>query len=155
MPAWIAICLRHACRGRPRFLHAQRLHRYQRQPIQNDPVVDDPGVEADGSVDADGHCLGSIEIFGGARALPSGGLLTTFQNCCKDRGKIIKDGMGGSISSISTKIAIAKGVFTGMKAAYAAFRWARQPARPPAQARMRSSSGSIRPPSPSALPSIS
>lgn len=91
-------------------------------PIQTDPVVDDPGVEADGSVDADGHCLGSIEIFAGraARCRPAG-LLTTFQNCCKDRGKIIKDGMGGSISSISTKIAIAKGVFTGMKAAYAAF----------------------------------
>lgn len=88
-------------------------------PIQSDPVVDDPGVEADGSVDADGHCLGSIEIFAGraARCRPAG-LLTTFQNCCKDRGKIIKDGMGGSIS---TKIAITKGVFTGMKAAYAAF----------------------------------
>ncbi|WP_443193018.1 conjugal transfer protein TraN [Novosphingobium sp. KACC 22771] len=91
-------------------------------PIQTDPVVDDPGVEADGSVDAEGHCLGTIEIFAGrsARCRPAG-LLTTFQNCCKDRGKIIKDGMGGSISSISTKIAVAKGVLTGMKAAYAAF----------------------------------
>ena len=74
-------------------------------------------------VDADGNCLGTIEIFSGraARCRPAG-LSTTFQNCCKDKGKIVKDGMGGSISSITTKIAVAKGVFTGMKAAYTAFK---------------------------------
>ncbi|KAJ8138768.1 hypothetical protein OY671_008019, partial [Metschnikowia pulcherrima] len=38
------------------------------------------------------------------------------------KGKIVKDGMGSSISSIGTKIAVAKGVFTGMSAAYAAFK---------------------------------
>jgi conjugal transfer mating pair stabilization protein TraN len=87
-------------------------------PIVDDPAVDDPGVEADGGVDAEGNCLGTIEIFSGraARCRPAG-LKTTFSNCCKDKGKIVKDGMGGSISSISTKIAVAKGVFTGMKAA--------------------------------------
>ncbi|WP_313231151.1 conjugal transfer protein TraN [Sphingobium yanoikuyae] len=92
-------------------------------PIVDDPAVDDPGVEADGAVDAEGNCLGTIEIFSGraARCRPAG-LKTTFSNCCKDKGKIVKDGMGGSISSISTKIAVAKGVFTGMKAAYTAFK---------------------------------
>lgn len=92
-------------------------------PIIEEPVVDDPGVAADGPVDADGNCLGTIEIFSGraARCRPAG-LSTTFQNCCKDKGKIVKDGMGGSISSITTKIAVAKGVFTGMKAAYTAFK---------------------------------
>ena len=91
--------------------------------IETDPVIDDPGAPVDGQVDADGNCLGSIEIFSGrgVRCRPPG-LNTTFANCCKNRGEIIKDGMGGSITSISTKIAIAKGVFTGMKAAYTAFK---------------------------------
>ncbi|MGI9376092.1 MAG: conjugal transfer protein TraN [Tsuneonella suprasediminis] len=92
-------------------------------PIEDEPPPDDPGVPADGAVDADGACLGNIEIFSGraARCRPAG-LRTTFSNCCKDKGKIVKDGMGGSVSSIGTKIAVAKGVFTGMKAAYGAFR---------------------------------
>src|SRR3546814_16797990 len=62
------------------------------------------------------------EIFGGRalRCRPAG-LKTTFSNCCKDKGKIVKDGMGSSIASTQTKIAIAKGVFTGAQAAYAAF----------------------------------
>jgi conjugal transfer mating pair stabilization protein TraN len=91
-------------------------------PIVTEPVIDDPGAPADGPVDAGGHCLGTIEIFGGRalRCRPPGAN-TTFSNCCKDKGEIVKDGMGSSISSISTKIAIAKGVFTGMKAAYTAF----------------------------------
>lgn len=92
-------------------------------PIEEEPVTDDPGVPADGEVDTAGACLGNIEIFSGRamRCRPPG-LKTTFSNCCKDRGKIVKDGMGGSITSISTKIAVAKGVFTGMKAAYTAFK---------------------------------
>jgi conjugal transfer mating pair stabilization protein TraN len=90
--------------------------------IEDEPVVDDPGALPDGPVDADGNCTGSIEIFSGRalRCRPKG-LKTTFSNCCKDKGKIVKDGMGSSISSIGTKIAVAKGVFTGMKAAYTAF----------------------------------
>lgn len=92
-------------------------------PIENEEVVDDPGAPGDGPVDADGNCLGTIEIFGGRalRCRPPGASVA-FQNCCKDKGKIVKDGMGGSLSSITTKIAIAKGVFTGMKAAYTAFK---------------------------------
>jgi len=92
-------------------------------PIEEEPVTDDPGVPANGEVDTAGACLGNIEIFSGRamRCRPPG-LKTTFSNCCKDRGKIVKDGMGGSITSISTKIAVAKGVFTGMKAAYTAFK---------------------------------
>jgi conjugal transfer mating pair stabilization protein TraN len=92
-------------------------------PIETEELVDDPGAPADGPVDADGHCLGTIEIFGGRalRCRPPGASVT-FQNCCKDKGRIVKDGMGGSLGSITTKIAIAKGVFTGMKAAYTAFR---------------------------------
>lgn len=91
-------------------------------PVVTEPVVEDPGAPADGPVDADGNCLGTIEIFGGRalRCRPPGAL-TTFSNCCKDKGKIVKDGMGSSTSSIGTKIAVAKGVFTGMKAAYTAF----------------------------------
>jgi conjugal transfer mating pair stabilization protein TraN len=91
-------------------------------PIEDEPVVDDPGAPADGEVDTDGNCLGNIEIFGGRalRCRPAG-LKTTFSNCCKDKGKIVKDGMGSSIASTQTKIAIAKGVFTGAQAAYAAF----------------------------------
>lgn len=91
-------------------------------PIEDEPVVDDPGVPTDGVVDADGNCTANIEIFSGraVRCRPPG-LKTTFQNCCKDKGKIVKDGMGSSITSLTTKIAVAKGVFTGMKAAYTAF----------------------------------
>lgn len=91
-------------------------------PIVEDPPIDDPGTAADGPVDAEGNCLGRIEIFGGRamRCRPPG-VSVAFANCCKDKGKIIKDGMGSSISSIGTKIAIAKGVFNGMSAAFAAF----------------------------------
>jgi len=92
-------------------------------PIVEEPPIDDPGSEPNGGIDEDGNCLGTIEIFSGRgmRCRPPG-LSTTFANCCKDKGKIVKDGMGWSISSIGTKIAVAKGVFTGMKAAYMAFK---------------------------------
>ena len=92
-------------------------------PVENQPVIDDPGTPANGAIDADGNCIANIEIFSGRalRCRPPG-LKTTFQNCCRDKGKIVKDGMGSSITSISTKIAVAKGVFTGMKAAYTAFK---------------------------------
>jgi conjugal transfer mating pair stabilization protein TraN len=91
-------------------------------PIVEEPAMNDPGVPADGQVGADGNCLAQIEIFSGRamRCRPPG-LSDTFQNCCKDKGKIVKDGMGSSVASIGTKIAVAKGVFTGMKAAYTAF----------------------------------
>jgi len=92
-------------------------------PIVETPPIIDPGTEPNGPVDAAGNCLGTIEIFGGRamRCRPPG-LGTTFANCCKDKGKIVKDGMGSSIGSIGTKIAVAKGVFTGMSAAFTAFR---------------------------------
>lgn len=91
--------------------------------VTEEPLVDDLGASNDGVVDADGTCLGMIEIFSGraVRCRPAG-LNTSFSNCCKDQGKIVKDGMGSSLSSIGTKIAIAKGVWTGMKAAYTAFK---------------------------------
>jgi conjugal transfer mating pair stabilization protein TraN len=91
-------------------------------PIITDAPIDDPGSAPDGPVDANGNCLGTVEIFSGRgmRCRPPG-LNTTLANCCKDKGKIVKDGMGSSISSIGTKIAVAKGVFNGMKAAYTAF----------------------------------
>lgn len=89
----------------------------------DEPALDDPGAPSDGIVDATGNCLGSIEIFAGraVRCRPPG-LRTTFSNCCKDRGKIVKDGMGSSLASLQTKIAVAKAVFSGMKAAYIAFK---------------------------------
>ncbi|MBN8818671.1 MAG: conjugal transfer protein TraN [Sphingomonas sp.] len=92
-------------------------------PVVEEPPINDPGVEPDGPVDADGNCLGTIEIFGGRamRCRPAG-IATTFSNCCKNKGEIVKDGMGSSINSIGTKIAVAKGVFTGMSAAFAAFK---------------------------------
>ncbi|MBO9579572.1 MAG: conjugal transfer protein TraN [Sphingobium sp.] len=92
-------------------------------PIVEEPPVDDPGIPADGPVDAEGNCLGTVEIFSGRgmRCRPAG-LGTTLANCCKDKGKIIKDGMGSSINSLGTKIAVAKGVFSGMSAAFTAFR---------------------------------
>lgn len=92
-------------------------------PVETVEPVDDPGPLADGTVDDAGTCMGSVEIFAGRamRCRPPGASVT-FQNCCRDRDRIIKDGMGGSIGSIGTKIAVAKGVFTGMKAAYTAFR---------------------------------
>lgn len=92
-------------------------------PVNEEPAVDDPGVPTDGTIDADGNCTANVEIFAGraVRCRPPG-LLTTFQDCCKDRGKIVKDGMGSSLASLSTKIAVAKGVLTGMKAAYTAFK---------------------------------
>jgi conjugal transfer mating pair stabilization protein TraN len=92
-------------------------------PIVTEPPIEDPGADADGAVDADGNCLGTVEIFSGRgmRCRPAG-LSTTLANCCKDQGKIVKDGMGSSIGSIGTKIAVAKGVFQGMSAAFTAFR---------------------------------
>ncbi len=91
-------------------------------PVTEVPPLDDPGPAANGSVDGDGNCLGRIEIFGGRamRCRPPG-LSVTFASCCQDKGKIIKDGMGSSMTSLSTKIAIAKGVFNGMQAAFTAF----------------------------------
>ncbi len=85
-------------------------------------MIDDPGAPANGGIDADGDCLGTIEIFAGRalRCRPPGAK-TSLSNCCKDRGEIIRDGMGSSITSLSTKIAVARQVFTGMKAAYAAY----------------------------------
>jgi conjugal transfer mating pair stabilization protein TraN len=67
-------------------------------PIEEEPLVDDPGVPADGAMDADGNCVGNIEIFSGRamRCRPPG-LKTTFSNCCKDKSEIVKDGMGSSI----------------------------------------------------------
>ncbi|MBA2934603.1 conjugal transfer protein TraN [Sphingomonas sp. CGMCC 1.13654] len=92
-------------------------------PIVSELVVDDPGASNDGQVDANGNCLGNIQIFSGRalRCRPPG-LLDTFQNCCADKGKIVKDGMGSSLMSLSTKITVAKDLFTGIKAAYAAFK---------------------------------
>jgi conjugal transfer mating pair stabilization protein TraN len=92
-------------------------------PIEDEPVIDDPGVPADGAVDADGNCVGNIEIFSGRamRCRPPG-LKTTFSNCCADKGKIVKDGMGSSVASTGAKIAVAQGVLTGMQAAYTAYR---------------------------------
>jgi len=91
-------------------------------PVVDEPVVDDAGATADGTAGTDGTCLGTIEIFGGRalRCRPPGPA-TTFSNCCKDKGKIVRDGMGSSLSSIGTKIAVAKTVFAGMSAAYGAF----------------------------------
>jgi len=92
-------------------------------PIETEPVVDDPGALNDGQVDANGDCLGNIQIFSGRalRCRPPG-LLDTFQNCCADKGKIVKDGMGSSLTSLSTKIMVAKNLFTGIKAAYTAYK---------------------------------
>lgn len=92
-------------------------------PIVEEPPIVDPGTLPDGGVDASGNCLGTVEIFSGRgmRCRPPG-ISTTLANCCKDKGKVIKDGMGSSIASTGTKIAVAKGVFQGMSAAYAAFR---------------------------------
>lgn len=92
-------------------------------PIVTEPPIEDSGIDVDASVDDQGNCLGTIEIFGGRgmRCRPAG-LSTTFSNCCKDKGKIVRDGMGSSLGSIGTKIAVAKGVFTGMKAAFVAFK---------------------------------
>jgi conjugal transfer mating pair stabilization protein TraN len=91
-------------------------------PIVTSPPIDDAGAAPDGGIDAEGNCLGRIEIFSGRgmRCRPPG-IGTTLSDCCKDKGKIIKDGMGSSIASVGTKIAIAKGVFDGMRAAYTAF----------------------------------
>jgi len=92
-------------------------------PIVTEPPIQDPGSEPDGPIDAEGNCLGNVEIFSGRgmRCRPPG-IATTLSNCCKDKGKIVKDGMGSKIGSIGTKIAVAKGVFQGMSAAFAAFR---------------------------------
>lgn len=90
--------------------------------ITTSPAVDDLGAANDGTIDEAGNCYGAIEIFSGRalRCRPAG-LLTTFSNCCRNRGSIIKDGTGSALTSLSTKIAVAKGVFSGMRAAYTAF----------------------------------
>lgn len=91
--------------------------------VEHEPVVDDPGTPANGPVDAAGNCAGTIEIFSGrAVRCRTAGLNTTFTNCCKDKGKIVRDGTGSSVMSAAGKVAVAKGVFTGMKAAYTAYR---------------------------------
>jgi conjugal transfer mating pair stabilization protein TraN len=92
-------------------------------PIVESQAIDDAGAPADGTFDADGNCVSNIEIFSGrGMRCRAPGLLDTFQNCCKDRGKIVKDGMGSSIASLSTKVAVAKGVISALGAAYSAFK---------------------------------
>ena len=92
-------------------------------PIIEAPPLSDPGAAPNGAVDADGNCVGTIEIFGGRamRCRPAG-IATTFSNCCRNKGEIVKDGMGSSFNSLATKITVAKGVFTGMSAAFTAFK---------------------------------
>ncbi|WP_354293701.1 conjugal transfer protein TraN [Sphingomonas sp. 1185] len=90
--------------------------------IEQEPVVDDPGTPADGPIDAAGNCTGTIQIFSGrAVRCRTAGLGTTFSNCCKDKGKVVRDGNGSALSSAGATVAVAKGVLTGMKAAYTAF----------------------------------
>ena len=87
------------------------------------PPMDDPGAPPDGTVNAAGQCTAKIEIFGGtAKRCRPAGALDSFQDCCADKGKIIEDGGGSSITSISSKIAVAGYVFKGMKAAVTAYR---------------------------------
>jgi conjugal transfer mating pair stabilization protein TraN len=92
-------------------------------PIEEEPSIRDPGAAPDGEVDAAGNCLDHVEIFAGRamRCRPPG-ISTTLSNCCKDKGKIVKDGMGSSMGSAATKIAVARGVFSGMQTAYTAFK---------------------------------
>lgn len=91
--------------------------------IEETPVTDDPGASQDGLVDEAGNCMSNIEIFSGrAMRCRTAGIKTTFSNCCANKGKILKDGTGSSLSSLSTKIAVAKGVFSGMSAAFQAFK---------------------------------
>lgn len=122
LPAGAELCLRGSGDRRHADLFAQCLHRRRGDPDRG-RARDTIPVFADGAMDTTGACLGTIEIFSGRamRCRPPG-LKTTFSNCCKDKGKIVKDGMGSSISSIGTKIAVAKGVLSGMKAAYTAFK---------------------------------
>ncbi|MDO7841738.1 conjugal transfer protein TraN [Sphingomonas immobilis] len=92
-------------------------------PFQETPPINDPGAPADGAVDAEGNCTANIEIFGGRgmRCRPPG-IANTLSNCCKNKDRIIKDGMGSKFSSLSLKIQVIKGVFRGVSAAFQAFR---------------------------------
>lgn len=75
----------------------------------------------DGARDASGNCLDQMRIFSGfAMDCRPPGAQTLFQNCCKNRGKIITDDGGGGLGAAGT-IAGFSAVYSGMSAAYSAY----------------------------------
>lgn len=75
----------------------------------------------DGARDAGGACLDQMRIFSGfAMDCRPPGAQTLFQNCCKDRGRIITDDGGGGLGAAGT-ITGFTAVFSGMSAAYSAY----------------------------------
>lgn len=85
----------------------------------NDPDYFDP---SDGQVDAAGNCAANVMIFSGrAMKCRPAGALTTFSNCCANKGKIIKDSGGGSSISMSSAVYVGQAVWGGMSTAYQAY----------------------------------
>ena len=82
-------------------------------------LFNDFGVFVDGVVDGQGNCAANIEIFlGCVMCCCLLGFFIIFSNCCKDKGKIVKDGMGLLIGLIGIKIVVVKGVLSGIKVVY-------------------------------------
>ncbi len=94
-------------------------------PPTNDSRVREHIVD-DGARDAFGACIDEMRIFSGFEMdCRPPGAHTVFKNCCKDRGKIITDsgggGLAGSIATVQGTIQGFQAVFSGMKAAHAAY----------------------------------
>jgi len=78
----------------------------------------DTGPLNNGPRDADGACIGDLQIFAGESSrCRRPGIQDTFQNCCKSHGNVVQDEMGG-IGSIGLQLKVAKTLIMAAKAAY-------------------------------------
>ncbi|MEM1409588.1 MAG: conjugal transfer protein TraN [Pseudomonadota bacterium] len=85
-------------------------------------------TQEDGADDPGGACLDQIRFFEGfAMDCRPSGLITGFQNCCQDRGKIITDSQGGEGQEPGS-VSAAPVLFGALGAAHAAFSGGASPA---------------------------
>lgn len=78
----------------------------------------DSGPLNNGPRDADGACIGDLQIFAGESSrCRKAGVQDTFQNCCKSHGNVVQDEMGG-LGSIGLQLKVAKTLILAAKAAY-------------------------------------
>lgn len=86
-----------------------------------DSDVDTDMLTNDGETDDTGACLDKIYIYSGrASRCKKSGLLSAFQNCCKDQGKVIQDGAGPytQLGTIATAAQTIKNIYTVASEAY-------------------------------------
>lgn len=90
------------------------------QPMETE-VIDGGTLDSDGRRNANGECLDQLYLFNGASGYcRTPGVETAFQNCCKNRGKVISDNTGASTEMKMAGAALPV-LFKAGKAAYAGY----------------------------------